>query len=56
VIGIALFPNDVTGFQTGDYPRLFGNALRFACVIPEPGLAPVLGLMLGLAAAVLRRR
>jgi hypothetical protein len=57
VIAIAMFPNDVTGFPSGDYPRLFGNALAFACPIPEPGLVTLFGFLgLGLAAAAGRRR
>jgi hypothetical protein len=55
VVAIALFPNDVTGIVSGDYARLFGNALLYTCPVPEPGMVALLGLSLA-AVVALRRR
>jgi hypothetical protein len=56
VVGIALFPDDQITGPTGDYPQLFGNALRYSA-IPEPGLVSMLGAgILALGGFALRRR
>jgi hypothetical protein len=56
VVGIALFPDDQITGPTGDYPVLFGNALKFSAV-PEPGLVSMLGAgILALGGLALRRR